>query len=142
VELYEILADLLVAYPDHFRKTINAIRRIGDALARELLGTGGDSLASEDGPPASGGTNRSEAVEQHAGGRDESGQADKETDKSKKKLHTIPENPEVVKLAKAIKRGRQERRAKIDVARGFTEGNELKAQSLLRQLRRYPVLLE
>jgi hypothetical protein len=141
-ELYVILANLLGAYPDHFRQTISAIRRIGDALAKELLGTDGNPPASEDDQPAPVSADRgNEVVGQQVEGQGESGQADKETDKPKKKLRTIPENPEVLKLAKGITKGREDGRSLIDIARDFTDGNDAKAQSLLRQLRRYRDLL-
>jgi hypothetical protein len=68
--------------------------------------------------------------------------ADNKTDKSKKKRNTIPTNLDVAKLAKRVKKGMAEGRTKIDIAREFTESDEKKAMSLLRELRRYPRLLE
>jgi hypothetical protein len=142
-ELHEMLANLLVTHPDHFRDTMAAMRRIGDALAGELLGTGGTPVPSEEHqPPIAGADQVPEPVKPAAEGQVGGGQADKEADKPKKKLRTFPENSEVLKLARLIKNGRKERRPQVDVARGFTEGNEVKAQSLLRQLRRYPDLLD
>jgi hypothetical protein len=67
--------------------------------------------------------------------------ADSKADKAKKKRNTIPNNPAVLQLAKRVKRGREEGRTAIDGARDFAENNETKAQSLLRQLRRFPRLL-
>ncbi len=66
---------------------------------------------------------------------------DNKADNTRKKLREIPENPEVIRLAKEIKKKRNARRSKVDVARGFTEGNEKEAKNLLRQLRRFPSLL-
>jgi hypothetical protein len=59
-----------------------------------------------------------------------------------KKTHSIPENPDVLRLAKKIKRDREKGLSFIDSAREFCEDDEAKAQSLLRQLRRFPHLLE
>jgi hypothetical protein len=68
--------------------------------------------------------------------------ADTKADKPKKRICTIPRNSDAVKLAQKLKKGRVEGRTDIDVAREFTEGNEQKAQSLLRCLRHYPDLLK
>jgi hypothetical protein len=68
--------------------------------------------------------------------------ADSKADKPKKKKCTIPENPDVLKLAKRIKDKRNKNRPLIDVALDFTEGKKTKAESLLRQLRRYLHLLD
>ena len=54
----------------------------------------------------------------------------------------VPENPEVLKLAKRIKRELPKGGTMIDIARDFADGDETKANTLLRQLRRYPHLLE
>jgi hypothetical protein len=70
------------------------------------------------------------------------GEADNKPDKPKEKLFAIPENHEVIELAKRIKKGQAQGRSKIDIARGFTENDEKKAQSLLRQLRRHRWLLQ
>jgi hypothetical protein len=43
-------------------------------------------------------------------------------------------------LAKKIKKYREKGMSLIDIAREFCEGNERRAKSLLRQLRRYPGL--
>ena len=55
----------------------------------------------------------------------------------------VPENPDVAKLAKKIKRDFKsgDYTTEIGVARDFTNGNEKLAQSLLRQLRRFPHLM-
>src|SRR5262249_7182342 len=66
---------------------------------------------------------------------------DNKADKTKEKRRTIPENSQVLKLAKRIKK-RTKGRSKMDVALEFTEGKEKEAKSLLRQLRRYPDLLK
>jgi hypothetical protein len=70
------------------------------------------------------------------------GEADNKADNCKKKRFTVPENREVVELAKRIKKGLTQGRSKIDICREFTEHDEKKAQSLLRQLRRHRWLLE
>ncbi|MFC1597189.1 hypothetical protein ACFL5Q_04520 [Planctomycetota bacterium] len=54
----------------------------------------------------------------------------------------IPENPEVLQLAKRIRRELPGGGTMINIARDFADGDETKANSLLRQLRRYPHLLE
>jgi len=53
----------------------------------------------------------------------------------------LPENPDVLKLACTINNCPDSHRSKRDVAREFTEGDEKRAASLLRQLRRHPHLL-
>ena len=69
--------------------------------------------------------------------------ADSKTDKKRKVKAITPENPDVAKLAKKIKKELPKGGTMIDVARDFANGNETKAQSLLRQLRsdRYRNLL-
>ena len=69
------------------------------------------------------------------------GQADNETDISPRKSHNVPGNRDVLRLAKKIKKERPRGVSMIDSARDFCEGNEQRAKSLLRQLRRYPHLL-
>jgi len=54
----------------------------------------------------------------------------------------VPENPEVLRLAKRIRGELSKGGTMIDIARDFTKGDEKKASNLLRQLRRYPHLLE
>ena len=68
------------------------------------------------------------------------GQADSKADKKPKKSHPVPVNPDILKLAKKIKKDREKGISLIDSAREFCEGNERRAQSLLRQVRRYPGL--
>jgi hypothetical protein len=70
------------------------------------------------------------------------GQADSKTDNRQKKTHPIPENKEVLKLVKKIKRDQEKGMSRIDSAREFCENDERKAESLLRQVRRYSHLLE
>ncbi len=57
------------------------------------------------------------------------------------KTDNLPENRDVIRLAKEINRNRESGRTNIDIARQFTESNERKAKSLLRELRRFPHLL-
>jgi hypothetical protein len=67
-----------------------------------------------------------------------SGQADSQSDNRLR----IPENPDVLALARRINRERPSGKSKTSIAREFTEGNETKAQTLLRELRRFPHLLD
>lgn len=71
-------------------------------------------------------------------------QADKKTDSSKKIRSLLPANPDVVELARRIKKNKQSGHSKRSIANDFTDGDEAKAQSLLRQLRsdRYGHLLQ
>lgn len=66
---------------------------------------------------------------------------DRTTKRTGRKKPT-PENLDVAKLAKKIKRDSKsgEHTTQIAVAREFTKGDEKRAQSLLRQLRRFPHL--
>ena len=68
--------------------------------------------------------------------------ADRKTDSGKQSATVVPENLEVAKLAKKIRQELPKGGTKTDIARDFCDGDERKAQSLLRQLRRYPRLLE
>jgi len=68
--------------------------------------------------------------------------ADNKADKKQKKWASIPKQTDVLKLAKKIRQERNSGRTKTDIAREITEGNERKAQTLLRELRRYPHLLD
>lgn len=63
--------------------------------------------------------------------------ADRKTD-SQKKTVRLPENPDVSRLALAIRRGGD--RPQLEIAREFTNNDERKAQSLLRQVRRFRCL--
>lgn len=53
----------------------------------------------------------------------------------------VPNNPKVLKLANKILLNRDEAKSNTDIAREMTD-DENEAQSLLRQLRRFPHLLE
>ena len=55
--------------------------------------------------------------------------------------HSSSENADVVRLAKEINNRRDAEVSQNDIALQFTEGDEKKAQNLLRQLRRYPHLI-
>jgi hypothetical protein len=69
--------------------------------------------------------------------------ADSKTDNQPKKSMPVPGNPDVAKLATRINRDRQKTgMSKTDIARDFCENNERKAQTLLRELRRFPHLLD
>jgi len=67
---------------------------------------------------------------------------DDETDSQESKVRRVPENLGVFRLAKRIKRELPKGGTKLDIARDYAEGDEKKAQNLLRRLRRYPHLLE
>lgn len=54
----------------------------------------------------------------------------------------VPDNPDVAKLANKIRRERNDVPNMLDIARDFTNGDEGKAENLLRQLRRYKHLLD
>lgn len=68
--------------------------------------------------------------------------ADSKTDNRKKSDNWLPKNPDVYRLAELLKRPRPDGLTKIDIARELTGGNETKAETLLRQLRRFPWLLD
>ncbi len=59
-----------------------------------------------------------------------------------KKPIRLPQNPDVLKLARLIRQRAQEGSTQKEAALEFTGGDERKAESLLRQLRRYPHLLK
>jgi len=59
---------------------------------------------------------------------------DNKTDSEKKFSKPLPENPDVVRLAKRIKKELGPGTRKIDIALDFTGGDAKKAKSLLRQL--------
>jgi hypothetical protein len=67
---------------------------------------------------------------------------DRKADNSKKKNDEVPRNPKVMQLAQRINDRRNRRRTKIAIARELTEENEKEAESLLRQLGRFPHLLK
>lgn len=62
-------------------------------------------------------------------------------DKKADRRTRLPKNPDVMRLAKCISDSADEEPSKLSIALQFTEGDEKQAQSLLRQLRRYPRLL-
>ena len=64
--------------------------------------------------------------------------ADSKADKSEKKL---PQNTDVLRLLKVLRKRGGNGVANIEIAREITEGNDRKAKSLLRQVRRYAHLL-
>lgn len=74
-----------------------------------------------------------------------SGQPDSGADNGKKNPMPLPENPDVVELARRVSQARGTSGThgvrKVDLARELCEGDEERAQSLLRQLRRFPRLL-
>ncbi|MFC1597190.1 hypothetical protein ACFL5Q_04525 [Planctomycetota bacterium] len=67
--------------------------------------------------------------------------ADSETDSAKLNALRVPDNPEILRLAKKIRQERQTGATMKEIAIDFTDGDETKAESLLRQLRRYRNLL-
>jgi hypothetical protein len=72
-------------------------------------------------------------------------QPDNKTDNSKKsRKNPVPENPDVSKLAKYMKRQWKSRPndSKKSLALEFTDGDDSKTNSLLRELRRFPHLLD
>jgi hypothetical protein len=70
------------------------------------------------------------------------GQADTKADNEKTSQIFVPENPDVVKLDKLIKSKSKAGRPKTETAREFTNYNENKAKSLLRQIRHLRVHLD
>jgi hypothetical protein len=69
--------------------------------------------------------------------------ADNRADKSEKKRTTIPANSNVIRLAKMIRQEYQPGiRSKNEIARDFCEGDDRKARSLLRQVRRFSYLFK
>ncbi|MBN1394759.1 MAG: hypothetical protein JW959_07025 [Pirellulales bacterium] len=67
--------------------------------------------------------------------------ADKADNKMNNGKLSLPDSSDLIRLAKKIKEELPVGGSKIDIARDFTEGDEKRATSLLRQLRRYPALL-
>ena len=65
------------------------------------------------------------------------GQADSKADRAK---NSLPENPDVLRLAKLLRKRQNATRPKKEVALEMTAGDEKKADNLLRQLRRFPDL--
>jgi hypothetical protein len=68
--------------------------------------------------------------------------ADAGADDKQEKRVRVPENLDVLRLAKVINKARGSGRSKNEIAREFTEYDERKAQSLLRKLRDFPHLLD
>lgn len=84
---------------------------------------------------------RDEILTRMQSGEWEKGSANGTDSKTDNFRKSIPENPDVRRLARLIKR-RASGETQKDVALDFTEGNTTKAKSLLRQLRRFPDLLK
>ncbi len=68
--------------------------------------------------------------------------ADSKTDNEKKSAAVVPENPQVARLAKEMKRRLPQGDTKKQIALDFADGDAKTAASLLRQLRRFPHLLD
>jgi hypothetical protein len=66
---------------------------------------------------------------------------DKHADKKSSSRVRLPENQDVLRLAKEINDRRDAELSQNDIALQFTKGDERKARNLLRQLRRYPHLI-
>ncbi len=67
---------------------------------------------------------------------------DKETDNSISANRRLPENPDVLRLFHKIKKDSKHGATMKEIALEFTEGDDSKAESLLRQLRRFRQLLQ
>ena len=67
---------------------------------------------------------------------------DNKTDNKKNKQKKIPEDLAVLRVAKKIKKELPTGGTKTDIVRDFTGGNEKEAQRLMKQLQRYPDLLD
>lgn len=72
---------------------------------------------------------------------DRADRADTKADKSEVKAVRLPQNVDVNELARLINKTVGAEGSKLAVARQFTDGDEKRAQNLLRQLRRFPHLL-
>jgi hypothetical protein len=70
------------------------------------------------------------------------GQKDKRPDKPRGKSQKVPRNPDVCKLINKANRKENRDRALIDLAREIAENDETKAQSMVRQARRFPGLFD
>lgn len=66
--------------------------------------------------------------------------ADTTADTKSKGRVRLPKKPAAVSLAKLINDNLDRELSQIDIARQFTKGNEKRAQSLMRAVRRYPHL--
>jgi hypothetical protein len=73
---------------------------------------------------------------------DVAGQPDNQPDKTKENSTTIPRNQDVCRLIHKANQAENRNRALIDIAREIVENSEPKAQSLVRQARRFPHLLD
>jgi hypothetical protein len=71
-----------------------------------------------------------------------SGRTDRKADEKSKKNVRAPRNPDAIQLAVKINKAEGSGRKKTAIAREFTDGDEKKAQSLLRRLRAFPHFLE
>jgi hypothetical protein len=67
--------------------------------------------------------------------------ADNETDNAKKNSPKLPENPDVTELIRLYRVELPKGRTKTDIALELMENDEHRAQSLMRQARRFPDLL-
>lgn len=67
---------------------------------------------------------------------------DIKADTGKKSWRVLPQSHDLLKLAKKIKHERPIGLTLIEIAREFTNNDERRAKSLLRQLRRYPDLTD
>jgi len=70
------------------------------------------------------------------------GPAESRPDTVKPVPRRLPENPDILRLAKDIRRKCRVGASKKEIALEFAEGDGARAESLLRQLRRYPHLIE
>lgn len=123
-----------------------ALRKTADALAG--MGIGRPSWPLDEAAMEAIGAERalSDALKWCFAKREEqAGQertADTKTDSRKKAGALVPENSDVARLARDIKKRLPKGDTKIGIAREFTGGDEKQAQTLLRQLRRFPALLD
>jgi hypothetical protein len=69
------------------------------------------------------------------------GTPDSKPDNGKFSWPQSPNNPNVSKLANMVRKNVDKQRKKIDMAREIEDGDETKAQSLVRQLRNFPHLM-
>jgi hypothetical protein len=88
------------------------------------------------------GQQESGAVVRADNGADTTVRADNSADSEEKISEPLPDNHAILRLAKLIKSKKGTGESRNSIARDFTEGNERRAQSLLRELRRYPHLLK
>ena len=67
--------------------------------------------------------------------------ADKNADKRPSSRVPLPKNQNILRLAKAINDHRDQERSQNDIALQFTNGDEKQADTLLREVRRFPHLI-